>query len=406
LRRFVTSALYLLLTLSAALPARAAGQRVVVTTSGPELTLWLPAGAGQGEQEAALGEVARYRQAWGLLAGHDAVLPDLIEVAPGGSLRETLFGTLWRFTNSTVPATERTALWGALRWAVLDDQTPVRTEVERLVADRRMDESFARGPALLTFLSEEVEDGAFLRGALPPGPGAAHLKAALAARGVAWDRLWNRYAAWLLARAVEWGALKPSAGSLPAVWMLDKPLAPSELLGWRIALADPVAGVNLEASGASGQGLRLFHVFTDESGHVLEAGLCDLDQSPLSLPRRGAWLWIFLWNTTAGESGQGAALTLWSSFRAPFSVVSATLRAGTLDLLLRQDPGIADFRVWGHPAGESKQVPLATFPSEGEGDHHYLLPLPASAGSSLRLSCRTLAGGAYSADLPVGDVAP
>jgi hypothetical protein len=406
LRRFFSGTLFLVLSLAAVLPARAADQRVVVLASGPELTLWLPAGAGQEEQAAALGEVARYRQAWGLLAGRDAVLPDLIEVAPGGSLRETLFGTLWRFTNSTVPAGERAALWGALRWAVLDDQTPVRTEVEHLVAGRRMDESFARGPALLTFLSEDVGDGAFLREALPPGPGASRLRAALAARGITWDRLWNRYAAWLLAHAVEWGAVKPSAGSLPAVWMLDKPLAPSELLGWRIALADPVAGVNLEASGASGQGLRLFHVFTDEKGHVLEAGLCDLDQRPLSLPRQGVWLWVFLWNASAEESGQGAALTLWSSFWVPFSVVSATLRAGTLDILLRQEPGIADFRVWGHAPSESKQIPLATFPSEGEGDRHYLLPLPASDGSALRLSCRTLAGGAYSTDIPAGDNAP
>jgi hypothetical protein len=406
LRRFATSALFLVLALAAALSARAAERRVVVLTSGPELTLWLPAGAGQEEQDSALGELARYQRSWSLLSGHDAALPNLIEVAPGGSLRETLFGTLWRLTNFTVPAPERAALWGALRWEVLDDQAPIRAEVERLVAGGRMDESYARGPALLTFLSEEVEDGHFLREALPPGPGASHLKAALAARGVSWDRLWNRYAAWLLARAVEWGALKPSAGSLPAVWMLDKPLAPSELLGWRVALADPVAGVDLQASGASGQGLRLFHVFTDERGRVLEAGLCDLDQSPLSLPRRGAWLWVFLWNASAEAAGQGAALTLWSGFNAPFSVVSATLHSGTLDLLLRQEPGIADFSLSGLAPGESKQAPLAAFPSEGEGDQHYLLPLSASGGSPLRLSCRTLAGGSYSEDLPLGDVTP
>jgi hypothetical protein len=405
LRTFFKVTLVLVL-LAAVLPAWPAEQRVAVLTSGPELTLWLPAGAGQEEQSAALDEVARYRRAWGLFAGRDAVLPDLIEVAPGGSLRETLFGTLWRFTNSTVPAPERAALWGALRWTVLGDQAPVRTEVERLVAGRRMDETFARGPALLTFLSEEVGDGAFLREALPPGPAASHLKAALAARGASWDRLWNRYAAWLLAHAVEWGAVKPSTGSLPAVWMLDKPLAPSELLGWRIALADPVAGVNLEASGASGQGLRLFHVFTDGNGHVLEAGLCDLDQGPLALPRQGAWLWVFLWNASEEESGQGAALTLWSGFNAPFSVVSATLRSGTLDLLLRQEPGIADFNLWGVAPGGSNQALLAAFPSEGEGDHRYLLQLPASDGSYLRLSCRTLAGGAYSADIPAGDTAP
>ncbi len=406
MHRQTKAALILILALAATLSAAAAQPRVVVVESGPELTLWLPAEAGQEEQATALDEVARYRQAWSRLAGHDADLPDLIEVAPGGSLRETLFGTLWRFTNSTAPPSERAALWGALRWAVLGDEAPLRAEVERFVSGGRMDESFAGGPALVVFLTQEVEDAAFLRDALPPGPHATRLKAALVSRGLTWDRLWNRYAAWLLARAVEWGLVKPTPGSLPAVWMLDKPLAPSELLGWRIALADPVAGVNLEASGAAGQGLRLVHIFTDEAGRVLEAGLCDVGQGPLSLPRRGAWLWVFLWNASAETSGQGAALTLWSSFGAPFSVVSASLRSGTLDLLLRQEPGIADFRLWGPASGGSRQAPLATFLSEGEGDQHYRLTVPAAGGGALRLSCRTLAGGSYAADLPLGESSP
>ena len=406
MHKVFTRSLLLVILLLAALPFRAAERRVVVLTPDQGLTLWLPAGADEDDQAGALEQVARYRRTWSLLVGREAALPDLIEVEAGGSLDDALFGTLWRLTNNTVPASRRAALWGALRWAVLEDLTPVRSELERLVASGRLDDSFAQGPAMVIFLMEEVSDRSFLRDALPPGPAAANLKAALAARGMTWERLWNRYAAWLLAHAVEWGVTTIAPGTLPAVWMLDRPLAPGEIAGWRIALADPAAGVSVEPSWITGQGMKLLHVFTDDQGRVLEAGLGDLEPAPLSLPRRGAWLWVFLWNTSLADEGQGAALTLWSTFDAPFSVVDASLQSGTLELLLRQNPGIADFRLWALPSGGSEQEPLASFPSEGEGDHHYRVPVGDPEGRAFRLSCQTFAGGSYSAEVPLGEAEP
>lgn len=396
----------LILALLADLSVWAVSTRVVAVSSEPGPTLWLPAGVEQEDQVGAVEEVARFRRNWSLLFDREPELSDPIEVPAGGNLEETLFGILWQQAAQSLAPADHAAVLGALRWAVLEDPSEVMNSLAKTAASGRWDASLAGGVPLYVFLMEEVAEPAFLREALPPGPNAQRLKAALSRRGTSWNRFWNRYVSWLLAHAVEWGLMTPASGTLPAVWMLDPPLAPGEMSGWKFSLADLAAGVKLEFSGEAMPGLRLFHVSTDELGRVTGAGVCDLKPGPMTLPKAGKWLWIFLWNTSGSDAGMGMALTLWSSYDVPFEVTGSFVKAGVLDLHLREEAGIADFCLWALPGGSPESSPLATFPSEGEGEHLYRLQIPQKTGSGLRLSCRTLAGGAYSADLPAEEQAP
>ena len=395
-----------ILAILADLSVWAASTRVVSVPSEPGPTLWLPAGAEQEDQVGAVEEVARFHRSWSLLFGRAPEWSDPVEVPAGGSLEETLFGILWQQAAQSLAPADRAAVLGALRWTVLEDPSEVMNSLGKTAASDRWDASLAGGVPLYVFLMEEAAEPAFLREALPPGPRAQRLKAALSRRGASWDRFWNRYASWLLAHAVEWGLMTPASGTLPAVWMLDAPLAPGEMSGWKFPLADLAAGVKLELSGEAMPGLRLFHISTDDLGRVTSAGLCDLKPGPMTLPRAGKWLWIFLWNTSGSETGTGTALTLWSSYEVPFEVTGSSVKAGVLDLHLREEAGIADFCLWAPPGDSPESSPMATFPSEGEGEHIYRLQIPLETGRGLRLTCRTLAGGAYAADLPMEEPAP
>lgn len=396
----------LIVAFLAALPLWAASDRVAPVSSESGPILWLPPGADLDDQAGALEETARFIRSWTLLFGRAPELSDPVQVPGGGSLEEALFGILWQQAAGALPPADRQAVRGALRWSVLEDPAAIMDSLAKTSASGRWDASLAEGVPLYVFLMEEATEPAFLREALPPGPKAHRLKAALSRRGASWNRFWNRYASWLLCHAVEWGFVTPASGTLPAVWMLDAPLAPGEMSAWRFPQTEYASGVSLEVSGEAVQGLRLFHVSTDDLGRVTGAGLCDLKPGTLSLPRSGKWLWLFLWNTADIEAGTGAALTLWSSYEAPFEVVGSSLKDGVLDLQLREEPGIADFRLWADPGRSPVSAPLAEFESEGQGEHSYRLLVPHEAGHGLRLSCRTLAGGAYSADLPAEEPAP
>lgn len=395
-----------MMALLAALPLWAVSGRVVPASSGSGPTLWLPAGTDPEDQAGALEETARFRRSWRLLFGREPELSDPLEVPASGNQEETLFGILWQQAAEPLAPADRPAVLGALRWTVLEDPSQIMDSLAKTSASGRWDATLAEGVPLYVFLMEEVTEPAFLGEALPPGPKDQRLKAALTRRGASWNRFWNRYASWLLAHAVEWGFVKPASGTLPAVWMLDAPLAPGEMSAWRFPQADLTAGVGLEISGEAIPGLRLFHVTTDDLGRVTGVGLCDLKPGTLSLPRTGKWLWLFLWNTSGVEAGTGCALTLWSSYEAPFQVMGSSLKDGVLDLQLREEAGIADFHLWAAPDHSPGSAAVADFASEGQGEHSYRLQVPPNTGSGLRLSCRTMAGGAYSADLPAEESGP
>ncbi len=396
----------LIVAFLAALPLWAASDRVVPVSSESGPTLWLPAGTDLEDQAGALEETTRFLRSWNLLFGRAPELSDPLQVAGGGTLEETLFGVLWQQASGSLAPADRASVRGALRWSVLEDPSAIMESLAKTAASGRWDASLAEGVPLYVFLMEEATEPAFLREALPPGSKAHRLKAALSRRGASWSRFWNRYASWLLGHAVEWGFVAPASGTLPAVWMLDAPLAPGEMPAWRFPQADYASGVSLEVSGESVQGLRLFHVSTDDFGRVTGSGLCDLKPGILSLPKSGKWLWLFLWNTSEIEAGRGVALTLWSSYEAPFEILGSSLKDSVLDLQLLEEPGIADFRLWAAPGRSPVSAPLAEFVSEGEGEHGYRLQVGPGAGRGLKLSCRTLAGGAFSADLPAEEPAP
>ena len=262
----------------------------------------------------------------------------------------------------------------------------------------------ARGvPALLSFYRRRWRSPPFSARPCRRGPGPRGSGPRCRARGISWDRFWNRYASWLLAHAVEWGLMTPASGTLPAVWMLD-----SSPGAWRDVRAgsspwrtSPRGSIwSFPGRRAGPPPLPCLH--GRPGARARSPGLCDLRPGPLSLPRSGdVALDLPLEHLRSEEPGQGAALTLWSSYEAPFSVTEAILQGRGPGPPPARGAGHRRLSVWGRAPEESKRVlPLATFPSEGEGEHIYRLPCPAQDGTGLRLSCRTLAGGAYSADLP------
>ena len=404
LRRLVTSALLVGATWLAVPGSRAiaAGPPVVEVVAGDGLLLWLPASTTQTERGTAAAVADRFQRQWGLYFGEgqpgDSRIVVHAEGNAAGNLGQSVFLALWEVYSKRLSQGDRPAAQGAIRMAVLGDPSAYFEALLKVSTANRVDSSMAESAALYPFLLKETRDAAFLRDALPPGDGASHLRAALAKRGVTWTVFWNRYATWLLARSIEAGLSSPPKGGLPSVWVLDTPLAPGELAAWKFPVTDPAEGVDLEISGAPSAGMRLIHFFTDDQGGIVSGGIGDLDPGPLVLPRRGAWLWVFLWNSSEEEAGNGVAVTLWASYQAPFAVLSSEIKGGVLDLTLREEGGIASYRVWspGTAAGRD----LSTFPSEGGGDHHYRMSLRGISGQPrLRLTCLTTAGGTRTADL-------
>ncbi len=387
----------------------AAGRVTVVGGDGTP-SLWLPEQTPSAQQAAALDEVSRFQRRWTAFFGGAASLPDPVVVPAGGDLGEALFAALWRPASTSLAPPDRPSALGALRWAVLGDSSAVRATLAHAASAAQWGPALAEKPTLYVFLSEQMADPSFLAEALPPGPGALRLRNALARRDVPWDMFWNRYMAWLLTRAVAWGLVAPAKGSLPAVWVLDAQLKPGELTGWRFPVKDPAEGVSLELSGDVAPDVRLFHLFTDDLGRITSSGMTGLKPGPLVLPRRGSWVWVFIWNASNSEADAGAALTLWSSYQVPFVVLDSSRKGTVLDLHLRESEGIGDYRLWSLPQDEpeTQSAGLAgAFPSEGEGDHYYRLQLAdAPSGVHLRLTCRTVAGGSYSTDVPARESGP
>lgn len=388
----------------------AAADRVTVVGGDGTPSLWLPEQATSAQQASALDETSRFQRQWTRFFGAAPPLADPVVVPAGGDLGEALFAALWRSASTSLAAPDRPAALGALRWAVLGDSSAVMATLAHAASTAQWGPALAERTPIYSFLADQMADPSFLAEALPPGPGALRLRNALAKRDVAWDVFWNRYMAWLLTRAVAWGMVAPAKGSLPAVWVLDSQLKPGELTGWRFPVKDPAEGVSLELSGDVAPDVRLFHLFTDDLGRVTSSGITGLKPGPLVLPRRGSWLWVFIWNASNSEAAAGAALTLWSSYQAPFVVLDSSRKGTVLDLHLREGEGIGDYRLWSLPQdGPAPQTPglAGAFPSEGEGDHYYRLQLAeAPSGVHLRLTCRTLAGGSYSTDVPARESGP
>ncbi len=405
--RALRTAIVLVLAL-AAVCAFSAPERVVVVGLDNSAAMWLPAPATPAQQTRAVVALNRFEKVWARLFGSQVDLPDPLVIPASANLPESLFSTLWLSASASLAAEDRPAALGALRMILMDDPSAYGEALSRAYGSGRMGPSLAEGVLLYAFLQEEAANPAFLPEALPPGAGAQRLRAALARHGVSWDVFFNRFVGWILTRAIDAGLPAPASGTLPAVWVLDSHLAPGEVSGWRFLVTDPAVAVSLEIAGEVPPGVRLFHVFTDELGRTVGAGLCDLKGGPLVIPRRGKYLWAFIWNASATESLTSAALTLWSSYQAPFTLLGSSLHSGVLDLRLREEAGVADYHLWGGPADQagSSKVLGEPFASEGEGEHHYRIPLQDPPTLDFRLTCRTIAGGSYSTALPPPEKVP
>lgn len=229
------------------------------------------------------------------------------------------------------------------------------------------------------------------------------MRRALENRGVSWNAFRNRFAAWVLERAIETHILSLSKGNLPAVWVLDSDLGPGAFTGWSFAISDVDEGVGYEVAGDAPDGLRMVSFFTDAGGHVTQAGMASLTGGPMRLPKKGDRLWVFVWNASGQSEGNGLTMTLWKVYDLPFTIRQSSRENRTLDLLLKEGPGIADYSLWGrlHSETSASPLPLPPFPSKGEGLHHYLLqlPRPLTDVRDLRLFCRMSSGGSYSAPI-------
>ena len=376
---------------------------IVPTAHGP--TLWLPAQTSQAAQQAAVGEVARYQEAWAGFFGSPPPLPDPLAVSGPGILSEQVFSALWQASASGLSPEERESAASALRAVVLDDPAPLLVPVARALSEGRLDGSLLSGALPYLFLRSEVQTQGFLPKALPPGPGASRLRAALTAQGVSWDQFWNRFTSWVVERGLRYHLLATQTGTLPAVWMLDSDLAPGHFTAWRFQLSEVDEGVDLQVAGGAPSGIRMLSFYTDGAGRVIQSGVCDLKGPRLLFPRNGRTLWLILLNDSSQSEGADLTMTLWKDLAAPFVVRSASLDGKSCDLFVEEKSGVAFYDLTGRSSGSEKFTSLgvAPFPSEGGGSHHYRLPIQGSQPSlaEIRLTCTTLAGGTFTATAPL-----
>lgn len=337
-----------------------------------------------------------FSAAWSLLFGTDA--PTAPGLPPADA--EGAFRAAWDAAATSLPPQERVAARDALRLAVLGDTQPLHRALRDTIRSGHLlpgdDESVLWYAFLL-----EAGDPSALPDALPPGPNGERILRAVRARGGDVLALQTRFAAWVAARAVEEGILESEPAGLPAVWLLDRDLAPGGFTAWKLRVPDWATAVRGESAGVGP--LRLFTVFSGPKGTPAIAGAGTPDR-PLLLPRKGATLWLILWNPPSQEPvGMGATLTLWADLTAPFQIREARFFPGACDLLLAEMPGVAAYRLWGIEATGGASVPVSpAFPSEGEGLHRYRVPLSASPFGELRFELRglTWAGGTCAGTLP------
>ena len=405
-RRSLAWILLLSSCISLPLLAQQAGpERVTILPTAAGFTLWLPGRVSTREQVAVLGVVNRFSRTWGLFFRTPPSMPDPLVVPSGPDLRKGVFSSLWRQAALALDPAEQAGVQEAFRFLVLDDAIPLLDHLARAVGDGRLQQLPLTAPLLYVFLKESVSESGFLPQALPPGPDGGRLAEALASRGISQEHFRNRYASWLLSRAVESRLIKRPQATLPAVWMLDSDLAPGETAGWRFTLEDGESGLDLEAAGSPSPGLLILGIYSDEAGRPVHSSLWEAGEGRAILPRQGSDLWLFLWNTGDQSQGAGLTLTLWKESRPPFAVLQASLSGTSCDVLLGERPGVADYEVT--PIGASAQpepAPLR-FRSDGEGLNHYHLRLDSRLpqASALRISCRTTAGGTYATEIPLGE---
>lgn len=399
MRRLAAVVFFLSLSVGAA--ALQSADPIPVDVPETRTTIDLPGGLRPAEERVARRTVRLFLENWIRYFGKLPDLRDPLEVTPTPDPGEAVFSAMWSSASGALAEADRPGARAALRLSVLQDRGGLTAALDR--AARKG--SFAPGEVddvlLYAFMQDQVQDPSFLPQALPPGGSDSRVKAALSTRGMPWSPFWNRFVLWTLSRAIEARMASVSSGSLPAVWVLDAPLKPGEMTGWRFPVSDPTTGVDLQLAGEAQDGLRILSFFADDDQRVTQAGISDLKGDPMLLPRQGATLWVYLWNASTQEAGSGLTLTLWKDFTPPFMVRSAVVSGGAFDLSLSERGGIADYHLWSRsdPAGSFIPMDVPPFASEGEGEHQYHISLPGAVPSSseFQLFCRTLSGGAYSA---------
>lgn len=401
---------WVLLVLSSCLGLPLLGQqalpeRVTVLPTAAGVTLWLPGRVSTRDQVTVLGVVHRFDRTWSLFFGARPSLPDILVVRPGPDLRKATFASLWGHSAPALDGGEQAGVQEAFRFLVLDDAAPLLDQLARTVGGGRLQQLPLTAPLLYVFLKESVAEPSFLPRALPPDPDGVRLSEALASYGISQEHFRNRYASWLLSRAVESRLIQRPQASLPAVWMLDSDLAPGETAVWRFSLEDGESGLDLEAAGSPSPGLLLLGIYADEAGRPLASSLWEAGEGRAVLPRQGSDLWLFVWNAGDESQGAGLTLTLWKDPRPPFAVLQASWEGASFDLVLDEQAGVAGYEVapFGTPA-QPGALPLR-FPSEGAGlnRYHLRMDIPLPPASQLRISCRTSAGGTYSTDFPLDE---
>jgi len=399
LRRILVACFFVLM--SAACTVAADGSRVTVVPTSDGFTLWLPERALTRDQVTALGMSHRFARDWESFFGAKPGLPDPLVVPPSKDLRDSLFQALWQHAADSLEPADRPAAQAAFRFLLLNDATGLHEELAPTILRGRVAALPLAGPLIYIFLKENIQESSFLQQALPPGPDGTRLKAALTARGVPWELFRNRFVSWMYGMAIESRIVSPPAGSLPAVWMPEGDLEPGEVSQWRFVLDDADEGVDVDVAGGPEPGLLAMSYYTDDAGRPVEAGLAELRPGRMVFPRQGRTLWLLLWNTSSHPAGEGLTLTLWKNLMPAFVVKQASLKASQCDLLIDEGPGVAEYEVT--PRGAEGQDLLApfTFPSEGEGLHHYHLRFPGVLPDAavLGLSCRTSSGGSLSASV-------
>jgi len=399
--RLIISVFFLCLAIGVL--AQTSPQQVSLVPMADGRTLWLPAGTPEQVQPLVTTYYRHFRNTWASFFGTPPALPETLVVPPSKDLYESLFSTLWQNARDTLPPADRPGALGAMRYVVMNDPSPYVDALARVISTRSLDGGLFRTPLVYLFLLDQVEDPTFLSQALPPGPDGANVQKAIEGRGVSWKAFENRFAAWVLEKGIETHLLSLSKGSLPAVWVLDSDLAPGAFTGWSFAISDVDEGVGYEVAGDAPDGLRLVSFFTGPEGHVTQAGMASLTNGPMRLPKKGDRLWVFVWNASQQPEGTGLTITLWKVYDLPFEIRESDHQNRTLDLLLQEGPGIADYSLWGRLREETpvSPLPLPPFPSKGEGVHRYLLQLPTPLKNvhDLRLFCRMLSGGTYSAPI-------